>query len=77
LRRLDKWLPFGDRQNCRGTTNAIDSLSASADDALQCCLLRHADRSQRLALWSWHPIFLLALQYPASTPAPAIYGMTH
>jgi hypothetical protein len=74
---LDKRLPVRNRQNGRGTTNTIDSLSLSADDALQCYLLCRGDRSQRLALWSRHPIFLIAPEYPATTPAPAIYGMTH
>jgi len=42
---MDEWLALCDRQNCRCTTNMIDSFTVGADDALQRYLLCHGQGS--------------------------------
>jgi hypothetical protein len=42
---MDEWLALLDCQDGDSPTDMIDSLTASADDALKCCLLCRRDRS--------------------------------
>jgi hypothetical protein len=42
---VDKWLALRNCQNGYCPTDMIDSLTASADDPLKCCLLCRRDRS--------------------------------
>jgi hypothetical protein len=75
-RCLDKHATPRHRQQRGCATHVIDAFARAADDTLQGRTFRTTQPTQWLALWRGHSVSLFP-QYPANTPAPAIWGMTH